>query len=212
MSYSPWGHRELDTTDQLNTQAPKNPQCNKTAAGTNSKLVQKWTLTVLVTQLCLTDWDPMDCSLPGSSVHGILQARILEWVAMPSSRGSYWPRDWIWASCIAGRFSTVWATREAPKKWVYAKQTSYRLSLGKLMCWNDALKHQLLKLMTVITNLETNRCRRNSLKVTGIKGCHKYEGTCEFTECYSWMLQVWEAEVLNSKSKTCLQRTLCPYL
>ena len=37
---------------------------------------------------------PIDCSLPGSSVHGILQARILEWVAMPSSRGSSWPRDW----------------------------------------------------------------------------------------------------------------------
>ena len=43
-------------------------------------------------QLCPTLWDPMDCSLPGSSIHGILQARILEWVAMPSSRGSSQPR------------------------------------------------------------------------------------------------------------------------
>ena len=43
---------------------------------------------VLVTQSCLTLCDPMDCSLPGSSVHGILQARILEWVAIPFSRGS----------------------------------------------------------------------------------------------------------------------------
>ena len=42
---------------------------------------------------CLTLCDPMDCSLPGSSVHGILQARILEWVAMPSSKGSSQPRD-----------------------------------------------------------------------------------------------------------------------
>ena len=40
-------------------------------------------------------WDPVNCSPPGSSVHGILQARILEWVAMPSSRGSSWPRDWF---------------------------------------------------------------------------------------------------------------------
>ena len=48
---------------------------------------------VIVTQPCLTHCDPMDCSLPGSSVHGILQARILEWVAMPSSRGSSQPRD-----------------------------------------------------------------------------------------------------------------------
>ena len=47
----------------------------------------------LVTQLCPTLCDPMDCSLPGSCVHGILQARILEWVAMPSSRGSSLPKD-----------------------------------------------------------------------------------------------------------------------
>ena len=46
------------------------------------------------TQFCLTLWDPMDCSLPGSSVHGILQARILEWVAISSSRGCSWLRDW----------------------------------------------------------------------------------------------------------------------
>ena len=44
-------------------------------------------------QSCLTLCDPMDCSLPGSSVHGTLQARILEWVAMPSSRWFSWPRD-----------------------------------------------------------------------------------------------------------------------
>jgi len=46
----------------------------------------------------------MDCSLPGSSVHRILQARILGWVAIPLSRGTSWPRDWTWTSCIAGRF------------------------------------------------------------------------------------------------------------
>ena len=48
---------------------------------------------VLVAQSCLTLCEPLDCSPPGSSVHGILQTRILEWVAMPSSRGSSWPRD-----------------------------------------------------------------------------------------------------------------------
>ena len=51
--------------------------------------------------------DPMDCSLPGSSVHGILQARILEWVVIPFSRGSSQPRDRTLVSCIAGRFFTV---------------------------------------------------------------------------------------------------------
>ena len=55
----------------------------------------------------------MGCSLPGSSVRGILQARILEWVAIPFSWGSSQPRDQTQVSCIAGRFFTVWATREA---------------------------------------------------------------------------------------------------
>ena len=53
----------------------------------------------------------MDCRPPGSSVHEILQARILGWVAVPFSRGSSQPRDWTQVSCIAGRFFIVWATR-----------------------------------------------------------------------------------------------------
>ena len=60
--------------------------------------------------------DPMDCSPPGSSVHWISRARILEWGAIPFSRGSSWPRDQTQVSCIAGRFLTIWATREAPQK------------------------------------------------------------------------------------------------
>ena len=55
----------------------------------------------------------MDYSLPVSSIHSILQARILEWVAIPFSRGSSWPRDWTQFSCIAGILFTIWATREA---------------------------------------------------------------------------------------------------
>ena len=66
-----------------------------------------------VAQSCLTLWDSVDCSLPGSSVHGILQARILEWVALSFSRGASQSRDWTWVSHIAGRCSTLWATREA---------------------------------------------------------------------------------------------------
>ena len=64
---------------------------------------------VLVAQLCPTFCDPMDCSQPDSSAHGILQARILEWVAIPFSGGSSWPRDWIQVSCLTGRFFTIWA-------------------------------------------------------------------------------------------------------
>ena len=55
----------------------------------------------------------MDCSLPGSSIHGILQARILEWVAISFSRGSSQPRDWTWISRNTGRHFTIWTTREA---------------------------------------------------------------------------------------------------
>ena len=58
---------------------------------------------------CLTLYDPMNCSLPGSSVHGILQARILEWVAISFSRASSRPRKQARVSCIAGRFFTNWA-------------------------------------------------------------------------------------------------------
>ena len=59
----------------------------------------------------------MDCSLLGSSVHGILQARILEWVAISFSRGSSWARDRTWVFCIGGRCFNLWATREAPSMW-----------------------------------------------------------------------------------------------
>ena len=62
---------------------------------------------VSVAQSCPTLGDPMDCSPPGSSVHGILQARILEWTAMPSSRGSSWPRGWTQVSHVAGRFALL---------------------------------------------------------------------------------------------------------
>ena len=68
---------------------------------------------VLIPHSCLTLWDLTDCSSPGSSVHGILQARILESVAISFSRGSSWPRDQTGVSCIAGRFFTTLTTREA---------------------------------------------------------------------------------------------------
>ena len=65
-----------------------------------------------VAQSCLTPCDPMDCSPPGSSVHGIFQARVLEWIAISFSRGSSWPRGRTWVSCITGWCFTIWATRD----------------------------------------------------------------------------------------------------
>ena len=68
-----------------------------------------------VARSCPTLCDPVDGSLPGSAVHGIFQARILEWAAISFSRGSSQPRDRTRGSCIADRCFTVWATREASK-------------------------------------------------------------------------------------------------
>ena len=60
-------------------------------------------------QLC----NPMDCNLPGSTIHGVFQARILEWVAISFSRRSSWPRDWTQVSRIVDRHFTVWATNSS---------------------------------------------------------------------------------------------------
>ena len=69
-----------------------------------------------VAQLCPTLCDSVNCSLPGSSIHGIFQAGVLEWDAISLSRGSSWPRDQTQASRTVGRRFTVWATREAFQK------------------------------------------------------------------------------------------------
>ena len=98
----------------------------------------------------------MHCSPPGSYVHGILQARILEWVAMSSSRGSSQPRDWTQVSCIAGKFFTTWAIREALPNassrlqslrlntmpsglpwWLSGKESAYRCRRHGLDSWSQ---------------------------------------------------------------------------
>ena len=63
-----------------------------------------------VAQSCPTLCDPVDCNLLGFSIHGIFQARILEWVTISFSRGSSRPRDWTWVSRIGGRHFNLWAT------------------------------------------------------------------------------------------------------
>ena len=83
-----------------------------------------------VTQSCLTLWHPMDCSLPGSSVLGILQARTLEGVAIPF-RGSSKPQDWTQVSPIAGGFFTLWATREAQMR-----------SYGWALIWHNSCPYK----------------------------------------------------------------------
>ena len=79
-----------------------------------------------VTQSCPTLWNPVDCSLSGSSVHGVFQARVLEWIAISFSRGSSRPRNRTRISRIAGRCFTVWATGEALLYIEHKGTTNYR--------------------------------------------------------------------------------------
>ena len=80
--------------------------------------VLRWKSESEVAQSCLSLCDPMDYNLPGFSVHGIFQARVLEWVAISFSRGSSWPKDQTQVSCIASRCFTLWATKETPYMFV----------------------------------------------------------------------------------------------
>ena len=101
-------------------------------------LSQEWSVLSLVAQSCPTLCNPMDCNLPGSSIHGILQARILEWVAMPSSRASSQPRDWTQVSCITDGSFTVWEqvrahTHPHAQEWYTLKFFSYIWILRKVI-------------------------------------------------------------------------------
>ena len=86
-------------------------------------------------QLCPTLFKPMDCSLPDSSFHGIFQAGILEWIIMPSSRGSSRPRDWTHVSCIScivGRYFIHWVTWEATTKIKELLTYNFSLKINKM--------------------------------------------------------------------------------
>ena len=82
---------------------------------------------VLVAQSSPTLCDPVDCSSPGFFVHGILQARIPKWIAMPFSRVSSQHRDWTRVSHMAGRFFTIWILSLAPPQFPYLKMVLYYL-------------------------------------------------------------------------------------
>ena len=91
---------------------------------------------ILVAQPCLTLCDPRDCSWTGSSVHGILRQEYWSGVVLPFSRGSFWPRDQTWVSCIAGRFLIVRVPREASG--LIRSRRSKRIwgeSAEKSKCW-----------------------------------------------------------------------------
>ena len=95
---------------------------------------------VLVTQLCLTLGDPMDCGLQGSSVHGILQARILEWVAIPFFRGSSWPRDEPGSPASQADFLPSEPKRKTFLYWTYPHLFNPLPNDKELLFWGVNLK------------------------------------------------------------------------
>ena len=102
---------------------------------------------MLVTQSCPTLCDPMDCSPPGSSLHRILQARTLVWVAIPFSRGFSWPRDQILVSRIVVRFFTIWAT-------------SWHFKMMTFFIFAQLMRHLLTELLHLSSLLQMpNDCR-----------------------------------------------------
>ena len=113
---SAWGHKELDMTELLNSNNNESKDHRQVPWAQIRNLIPSTCVHVQLLQSCLTFCNPMDCCLPGSYVHGIIPARILEWVAMPSFRGSFQPRDQTHISCgsFTGRQILYhWATWEA---------------------------------------------------------------------------------------------------
>ena len=94
---------------------------------------------MFVTQLCLTLWNPMDCSTSGSFVHGYIHLRMLERIALLFSRVSSWSRDWTFVFCIAGRFFTIWITRESSKVTFTSVQFSSVAQSCRTLC--DPMNH-----------------------------------------------------------------------
>ena len=121
----------------------------------------KWRLVIIIlvlhTQLGPILCNPMDCSPSGSSIHGILQVRILEWVAIPFCRGSSRSRDWTQVARIAGRLFTIWVT-------IY--KYKYDLCESALI--------QLITRLSIITTISLrngNKTLRNTGSST-LKACH----------------------------------------
>ena len=135
-----------------------------------------------------------DCNPPGSSVPlsclGILQARILEWVAMPSSRGSSQPRDRTQVSSTAGRFFTVWATKEAQEYF-----TSWATQDAPLITRDMQIKTTMGYHVTLV---------RMAIKKTTDNKCWQ-KGRAKGTPVHCW----WECKLVQSLWKTvwwCLKK------
>ena len=121
---------------------------------------------VLVAQSCPTLCDPLDCSLPGSSVHRIFQTNILEWIAIHFSTGSFLPRDQTQVSCTAGSYYH-WATREV---------ALFSITVKVCIAWLIVLVISLVLVITVnITTTSKNRAAKNrDLCSISVRKAHKF--------------------------------------
>ena len=113
---------------------------------------------VKVAQSCSTLCDPMDCNLTDTCVREILQSRILEWIGTSFSRVYSWPRDWNWASHIAGRLFTVWTTREAQDtKSTYKNSNCISINYS----WTYRHRTKIIVLLIITQKLNTRyKCKK----------------------------------------------------
>ena len=108
-----------------------------------------------VAQSCLTLCNPLDFSLPGSSIHGIFQVRVMEWIAIFFSWGSSQPRHQTWVSCISGRHFTIWVTREAWVSLIFLRGSLvFPVLLFSSISLHHKLKKSFLSLLAILWNSE----------------------------------------------------------
>ena len=144
----------------------------------------------------------MDCSLPGSSLHGILQARVLKWVVISFSRGSFRLRDWTWVSCIPGRCFNLWATREALFNIIYTYKTFIGRESVIFKTTDDKTKRYLHQFFFRDSGLIDFRC------YLGISICQSCPGE---SNVLCWMVSFFTARhmLLHSWLQIVLKSVLC---
>ena len=125
------------------------------------KFLKVW-LCVLISQLCPTLCNSMDCSPSGSFVHGILQARILESVALSFSRGSSQNKDWTQVSHIAGKLFTIWATREA-SRWHKCPNKKAGREIFVFILWTHSKKAAIFQTAGILN--KTQSCHHTDLRL-----------------------------------------------
>ena len=137
--------------------------------------------------------DPMDCSPPGSSVHGVFQARILEWVAIPFFRGSFWPRikfgfpalqtDSLPSESPRNPLSLGWTSWIASNKWKYSKSDAYKIILASVL--SVALSHWLAWAILAAMNFPMETSMRQATDVSHQHFQHLGTANCHACEIWS---------------------------